>query len=96
MSSQVHEVYEFDVQKSISAQLNLVEESSLPHFAPESGVCEKCNKNIYEPANQPKSLFWNQSSETITTGIPTVRAGRLLIVNCPHCHHDFAPDTIEI
>ncbi|MBG9656067.1 hypothetical protein [Cytobacillus firmus] len=88
--------YEFDVQKSIHAQLNAVKESGFPHFAPKSGVCEKCNQNIYEQVKQPKSLFWNHSTDTIVTGIPTVRASRSLIIKCPHCHHDFAPDTFEI
>jgi len=37
------------VQDAIKAQEKLCEERGLPHFAPRSGVCWSCQRQIYDP-----------------------------------------------
>lgn len=62
----------FDVSESIKAQEKYCEENKLPHFAPKSGVCWNCRKNIYSPDERG-------------FGITTEQAGTELITGCPHC-----------
>jgi len=36
-----------EIQASIEAQKKLCEEKGLPHFAPSSGICWSCSRQIY-------------------------------------------------
>lgn len=69
----------YDVQKSIEAQKRYCEEKGYPHFAPRSGVCWNCRRQIYEAVN-------NKYGET---GITTEKAGRELVTGCPHCNRSY-------
>lgn len=72
-----------DVQKSIEAQEKYCEEKNLPHFAPKSGICWRCRKNIYD-MHKHKS-----GGREYETGITTEMAGKSLVTYCPHCHRAF-------
>lgn len=73
----------YDVQKSIEAQKKYCGEKGLPHFAPYSGVCWKCHKNIYEPHHR------KYGDRDYETGITTEKAGRELVTGCPHCNRSY-------
>lgn len=66
----------FNVSASIQAQKDYCEREGTPHFAPHSGNCWNCNKNIYEPGNKG-------------FGITTERAGSELVTGCPHCFRSY-------
>ena len=66
----------FDVQKACEVQKRFVEERSYPHFAPTSGRCYNCGKNIYSEINHGD---WS-------SGYPVERASKELITGCPHCN----------
>jgi hypothetical protein len=67
---------EFNVSASIQAQKKLCDEKQLPHFAPKSGECWRCQRNIYEPDERG-------------FGITTERAGAELVTGCPHCFRSY-------
>ena len=73
------------VEKKTAAELEqcradqkaLCLEKGHPHFAPLSGVCYACGKNVYqnyERENGSASFGWN---------------GTALVTGCPHCHRSF-------
>ena len=37
-----------EIIEARKAQAELCKERGLPHFAPDNGVCWRCNKNIYQ------------------------------------------------
>jgi hypothetical protein len=84
-------VSEFNVSESMKAQEKLCKEKGYPHFAPSSGVCWKCHKNIYEPVEQKRTLFWqpDKPEETFITGITVEEASNKLVTGCPHCHRSY-------
>ena len=58
-----------------------------PHFAPESGNCWTCKRNIYEPWTRMRDI--NQGRELVTTGVTVKEATNRLITGCPHCHRSY-------
>lgn len=58
-----------------------------PHFAPKSGNCWTCNRNIYEPWTRMRDI--NQGRELVTTGVTVKEATYRLITGCPHCHRSY-------
>lgn len=82
---------EFNVNESRTAQEKYCKENSLPHFAPSSGRCWNCNKNIYEPNEKERTLFWEKGkpTEKYTTGITVEKAANELITGCPHCNRTY-------
>lgn len=82
---------EFNVQKSIKAQSKYCERTGSPHFAPHSGVCWNCRRNIYEAVEQKRILYWElgQPEQSYTTGINTKKAGEELVTGCPHCNRSY-------
>ncbi|MFU1797335.1 hypothetical protein ACM1RC_25950 [Paenibacillus azoreducens] len=74
----------FDVQQSIKAQKKYCEEKQFPHFAPASGSCWSCGRNIYSPIEK---AGWN--GKTYTTGITVEKAGSELVTGCPHCNRSY-------
>lgn len=67
----------FSVSGSIAAQECYCEEKGYPHFAPESGICWKCNQQIYAEGKN--------RSGNLSKGISVEQAGSELITGCPHC-----------
>lgn len=85
---------EFNVSKSIDAQKKLVEEKSYPHFAPKSGVCWNCRKNIYEQIGWVleggmKKRIVNLDEAKRKTGISVDEAAAQLVTGCPHCNRSY-------
>ena len=80
----------YSVIKSIQAQKKFCEDKKLPHFAPNYGCCWRCNKNIYEPIEHDRKDW--KSGEIIgkyTTGITVEKAGKELVIGCPHCNRSY-------
>lgn len=71
----------FNVSESMAAQKRYCEEESYPHFAPEDGICWKCNQRIYA---EGKNRMGNPSK-----GISVEKAGSVLITGCPHCNWSY-------
>jgi len=94
---------EHNVQKAIEAQAKYCKEKDAPHFAPYSGVCHCCGKNIYEPlgGKRGQSASWigrtgRRRVETCPleeadyiTGITVEKAGKELVTGCPHCNRSY-------
>lgn len=74
---------EFDVLKARKAQREFCEEKGLPLFAPFTGICFKCRKNIYEEQEHRRGNTY------IETGIDVNKAGSELVTGCPHCHMSY-------
>ena len=68
----------YNVEQSKKNQLE-VWAKGMPDFAPKSGICYKCRKQIYEK-------FVHKNG--ITTGI-TVEDAKSLVTGCPHCHRSY-------
>jgi hypothetical protein len=69
----------YNVQESIAAQRKFCEQEGYPHFAPRSGVCYRCRRNIYELSNH----------RGFETGIDVESAAKELVTGCPHCNRSY-------
>ena len=69
----------FDIIEAAKAQANLCSAKGYPHFAPTSGRCYNCGKNIYQQIDHGD----------FKTGVSVERAGHELITGCPHCHYSY-------
>lgn len=69
----------FDSAKARKAQADLCKEKNYPHFAPLSGVCWNCKKDIYQQIDRG----------TYKTGISVEQATESLITGCPHCNRSY-------
>jgi hypothetical protein len=54
----------------------LVKEKGHPYFAPKSGTCWKCNRNIYQ-----NYIIGERESKGET--------GDIFITGCPHCYRSY-------
>ena len=72
---------EFDITLASQAQKKYCEDHFLPWFAPRTGVCFRCNQNIYSP-NIDKVTGQ-------TCGISVQAASSRHITGCPVCHMSF-------
>lgn len=85
----------FDIPKAIKSQKEYCEEESFPHFAPNTGRCWKCNKNIYEQIGwkiengRKIQVELNSPEQTYTTGITVEKARNELVTGCPHCNRSY-------
>ena len=85
----------FDISKAREAQETLCKEKDYPHFAPKSGYCWNCNRNIYvqigwKVENGRKIQVSLDSKELHhTTGITVEKAGKELVTGCPHCNRSY-------
>lgn len=85
----------FDVAKAREAQEKYCKNTDAPHFAPETGRCWKCNRNIYEQygwkveQGRASSVPLNSPECTIKTGITVDQAKNVLVTGCPHCHRSY-------
>lgn len=71
----------FNVSDSMVAQEHYCKEKEYPLFAPNNGICWKCNKQIYA---EGKNRMGNLSK-----GISVEKAGSELITGCPHCNWSY-------
>lgn len=76
----------FDRYEAAKAQAEYCKETGMPHFAPKTGTCWKCNKNIYEQVER-KSFY--SDNPTYKTGISVEKAGSSLVTGCPHCSRSY-------
>ena len=85
----------FNIVKAREAQKKYCEEKGLPYFAPSSGYCWKCNRNIYEQigwkVENGRNIEVPLNSKELThkTGITVERAEESLITGCPHCNRSY-------
>lgn len=78
----------FDIYKSKTAQAEYCAKTGAPHFAPKSGVCWSCNKNIYEEL--PKTFIGITGQElTVMRGVSVEEASTTLVTGCPHCNRSY-------
>lgn len=75
----------FNAPTSIEAQRKYCEDNKAPHFAPRSGRCWSCGRNIYE---EYKSVSF-YSDHVRITGITTEKAANSLVTGCPHCNRSY-------
>ena len=69
----------FNPDQARKAQADLCKTKQYPHFAPTSGICYNCKKNIYEQIDRG----------TYKTGISVESATSSLITGCPHCNRTY-------
>lgn len=69
----------FNVGQACKAQSDLCKEKNYPHFAPTSGVCYACKRNIYQEIDHG----------TYKTGIWVEKASSELITGCLHCNRTY-------
>lgn len=70
----------YDVAKACAAQDRYCEENHVPHFAPYSGQCFRCGRNIYYPIKTRTGYY---------TGVTIDYAAKNLVSGCPHCNASF-------
>lgn len=59
-------------------------------FAPSSGICYNCRKQIYADVEVSRRNWNNgQIEKVVSHGISVERAGSELTTGCPHCHRSF-------
>ena len=92
---------EYDVGKARDAQNKYCIDNHAPHFAPDSGTCWSCRRNIYSQVgwkNERNSDGFPIRSLQIpldsieleyTTGVTVEKAANELITGCPHCNRSY-------
>lgn len=59
-------------------------------FAPASGFCYNCHKQIYADVEVSiRNWKTGEMEKVVSHGISVERAGRELATGCPHCHRSF-------
>ena len=66
-----------EVAKRMETQKAFCKEKGWPHFAPPSGVCSSCGKNVYQNYETDGKVTWGWVGD------------RGLVTGCPHCHRSF-------
>lgn len=79
----------FDVEAASKAQSDYCNNHRVPHFAPKSGVCYKCRRQIYSPTHIPEQVYDTFTQPAYTKGISVEQAGSTLITGCPYCQYSF-------
>lgn len=69
----------FNPDQARKAQAEFAKSNNYPHFAPSTGVCWNCKKNIYQQVDRG----------TYKTGISVEKASSGLITGCPHCNRTY-------
>ena len=72
----------FDPTAAAKAQEDYCRQQEVPMFAPASGICARCGRNIYDPITY-------RGHEDKTYGFSVANAGIQLITSCPHCNYSF-------
>ena len=70
----------WDVTAAKAAQWDYCSENGYPIFAPSSGFCPRCRRQIYYPIVYPDGS---------TAGISVEYARNNLITGCPFCYTSF-------
>lgn len=68
-------------REAAEAQVRFCERNGYLLFAPRSGYCYKCGRNIYEPLKS--------RAGDIIPGYTVEQAGHMLITYCPFCHMSY-------
>ncbi|HBV87014.1 MAG TPA: hypothetical protein DEF42_10270 [Desulfosporosinus sp.] len=69
--------------------------NKVPHFAPESGRCWRCHRNIYDPWTRMNPGYiktdtgYVYGDVEVTTGITVDKAEKELVTGCPHCNRSY-------
>lgn len=71
----------YDPTKAAKAQEAYCEQNEVPMFAPTSGICCRCGKNIFDP------ITYRDHDKTY--GISVQDASTQLITSCHHCNYSF-------
>ncbi|PIF44332.1 hypothetical protein CLU96_1276 [Chryseobacterium sp. 52] len=79
----------FNIVEAAKAQKQYCDENPSPHFAPTSGRCWSCSRNIYEAVNHKGSEWNGVKYPDYVTGISVEKAGRELVTGCPHCNRSY-------
>lgn len=83
----------YDSIKAREAQEEYCEKTDTPHFAPMSGTCWKCKRNIYEryfwKYENGRSISVKEDDATNSTGITVEEASKHLVTGCPHCNRSY-------
>ncbi len=81
----------YDALEATVAQSKYCLEHGVPHAAPKSGWCLRCNQNIYLPGKKACLIsdYKVERSVLDSTGISVERAGQEYITKCPHCGWNF-------
>lgn len=66
-------IEEYETYACVVAQRRYCDEHNLPHFAPNSGICYRCKRQIYAGPNG-----WTYD-----------QAGAKMITYCPYCNASF-------
>ena len=82
---------EYNISKSTDNQSEVVKNGS-PAFAPRTGICWNCRKNIYERRgyiieNNNKKYVSDELAKNFT-GI-SVEESKSLVTGCPHCNRSY-------
>jgi len=65
-----------EINNCREAQAKYCAEKGHPHFAPGSGICWKCNRNIYQNYETNGRISAGKTGESLVTG-------------CPHCYRSY-------
>ncbi len=84
----------FDFDKAIQAQTRYARDKNYPLFAPTDGRCYRCYRNIFRQVgwtgfDKRAEVSPDSPKAVCVTGISVERAGRELIIGCPHCNYSF-------
>ena len=83
-----------DIKECCEAQEKYCKEKQYPHFAPSSGKCWACNRNIYQNYGWKQGDWRHTISENGAqvdriTGISFEGSGNELVTGCPHCNRSY-------
>lgn len=79
----------FNAVEAAKAQKEYCETRKDPHFAPMSGNCWSCRKNIYTPIEHKYKDYFTVEEKVRINGISVEKAGKELITGCPHCNRSY-------
>lgn len=71
---------DYNIERAVRAQLAYCEHNNVPMFAPKSGVCSRCFRQIFMPIVYPDGC---------QIGISVEYAANNLITGCPFCYASF-------
>ena len=94
---------EQEIRKCIKAQEKRISDLKAPHFAPRSGICYCCGRNIYQNYGWRRNEYLGRAIAVVrskavvddgaevdfVTGHNIERAKNELITGCPHCNWSF-------
>jgi len=88
-----------EISECAKSQSDYQNKNGYPDFAPHSGICWNCNKNIYQnvgykdnpDAPYSRGTECNIDGEMVDRvyGISLERASTELITGCPHCNRSY-------